>query len=244
MVKSTDVTIAVVEDDRILRETFCDMLVEEGYQVVPCSSAADLMQFLHTAAVDMILLDLKLPDGSGFEVIKQVRATDQIPIVIVTGRGDEVDRIVGLEIGADDYLVKPVSVRELAARIRAILRRSNARPVQAAAIMQPRSGFRFQGWTLDSDRRKLHRPDGSQVVLTVAEFDLLLAMVSASGRVLSRDTLLDMTRRENEEVFDRAIDVLILRLRRKIEANPQQPQFIRTERGIGYIFNAVVERVS
>jgi DNA-binding response OmpR family regulator len=170
-----------------------------------------------------------------------VRAGHGIPIIILTGKGSEIDRVVGLEIGADDYIVKPFSVREVAARIRAVLRRTAPAPPDRPP--SPERGFRFNGWVLDLDRRRLYDPMGGDVVLTVAEFDLLAGLVAAQGRVLSRDQLLDLTRRDTDSVTDRTIDVLVLRLRRKIETNPSQPQFIRTERTIGYLIGVKVTKI-
>ena len=244
MVDLSNIRIAIVEDDHALCETLCDMLEQEGYTAINCPTGGSLQQLLLSTNLDLILLDLKLPDGSGLELITKIRVTDPIPIIIISGKSDEIDRVVGLEMGADDYVVKPFSVRELLARVRALLRRQGAARERMQGVVQPQRGYRFDGWTLDTDRRKLFRPDGEPVVLTVAEFDLLSAILSANGRVLSRDQLLEMTRRENDDVFDRTIDVLILRLRRKIEVNAQQPRFIRTERGVGYTFSVPIERLA
>jgi DNA-binding response OmpR family regulator len=235
-----ELNIAVVEDDSTLAATLEDMLLGEGYKVHLCPTAAALRSLLDTTEIDMILLDLTLPDGNGLTMAAQVRATTSVPIIILTGKGSEVDRIVGLEIGADDYVVKPFSVREVAARIRAVLRRGR-QPV--AAPPEVKKGYRFAGWTLDKELRRLFNPSGKQVALTVNEFDLMHTIISADGRILSRNQLLEMTRHSsNDDVFDRTIDVLIMRLRRKIEPNPQVPIFIVTERGIGYRFNVAVER--
>jgi DNA-binding response OmpR family regulator len=235
------IEIAVVEDDPAVAATLEDMLLGEGYRVRQCPNVAALRSLLDGTDMDLILLDLTLPDGNGLALAAQIRATTSVPIIMLTGKGSEVDRIVGLELGADDYIVKPFSVREVAARIRAVMRRSRPLPPTQAPIVQ--KGYRFAGWTLDVDLRRLYNPNGKHVSLTVNEFDLLLAIVSASGRILTRNQLLEMTRRDgNDDVFDRTIDVFILRLRRKIEANPHVPQFIVTERGIGYRFDLPVER--
>jgi DNA-binding response OmpR family regulator len=233
--------VAVVEDDVGVAATLADMLAGEGYRAHICRSAAALRDLLRNSKVDMILLDIMLPDGNGLTMAAQIRSTTAVPIIILTGKSSEVDRIVGLEIGADDYVVKPFSVREVAARIRAVLRRTNN------AISTPREvkrGYNFSGWTLDLDLRRLYNPNGKDVPLTVNEFDLLQAIISSGGRILSRSQLLDITRLHgNDDVFDRTVDVLILRLRRKIETNPHLPQFIVTERGLGYRFNGAVERL-
>ena len=241
MVQNPSIHVAVVEDDAILAATLRDMLVGEGYLVHLCSTGAALRALLKNIELDLILLDLTLPDGNGFTLATQVRATTSAPIIILTGKGSEVDRIVGLEIGADDYVVKPFSVREVAARIRAVLRRRRAERPQPPAFQK---GYRFGGWILDVNLRRLYNPDGKQIPLTVNEFDVMHSIVATAGRILSRNQLLEMTRRNNnDDVFDRTVDVLILRLRRKIEANPHVPSLIVTERGIGYRFKMAVERV-
>jgi two-component system OmpR family response regulator len=234
--------IAVVEDDDVVAATLADMLVTEGYRAHICRSASALKDLLRNSTVDMILLDIILPDGNGLAMAAQIRATTAVPIIILTGKSGEVDRIVGLEIGADDYVVKPFSVREVAARIRAVLRRTNN---TVSAPREVKQGYTFGGWTLDIDLRRLYNPNGKDVPLTVNEFDLLQAIISSAGRILTRSQLIDITRRHgNDDVFDRTVDVLILRLRRKIETNPHVPQFIVTERGLGYRFNATVKRLN
>ncbi len=242
MSKDTAIHIALVEDDPDIAIPLEDMLASEGYRVRRCPTAAALRAVLEQEQIDMILLDLALPDGNGFQIAAQIRATTSVPIIMLTGRGGEIDRVMGLELGADDYIVKPFSLREVAARIKAVLRRGRlVVPVQAPSV---RKGYRFAGWTLDIELRRLYDPDGKYVSLTVNEFDLLISIVSASGRILTRNQLLEATRHDNnDDVFDRTVDVLILRLRRKIEPNPQLPQFIMTERGVGYRFNPSVERV-
>lgn len=241
MGKSPAIEIAVVEDDLALAATLEDMLVGEGYRVRQCPTVAALRALLEDHDVDLILLDLTLPDGSGLALAAQIRVTTSVPIIMLTGKGSEIDRIVGLELGADDYIVKPFSIREVAARIRAVMRRGHSvAPTQVPVVHK---GYRFAGWVLDVDMRRLYNPNGKHVSLTVNEFDLLLSIVAGSGRILTRNQLLEMTRRDgNDDVFDRTIDVLILRLRRKIEVNPHVPQFIVTERGIGYRFDVAAER--
>ena len=235
--------IAIVDDDPAPRGGIADMLAVEGFEPQPCGTAAALADLMGgPAAPDLILLDLRLPDRDGLAVAGAIRSTSAVPIIMLTGRGGDIDRILGLEIGADDYVVKPFNSRELLARIKAVLRRTGR---DGAAIASPpvRHGWRFEGHEIDLDRRRLTTPDGAAVPLTVAEFDLLVALVGAAGRVLSRDHLLDLTHRAGGDVFDRTVDVLILRLRRKIEADPTNPRFIRTERGHGYVFDAPVEAI-
>ncbi|MDQ2066142.1 response regulator transcription factor [Xinfangfangia sp. CPCC 101601] len=236
--------ILVVEDDADQALLLADMLQAEGYRSATCADARGLMQLLAEELPALVLLDLGLPDEDGFALAAKIRALHGVPIIILTGRGSEVDRVVGLEIGADDYLVKPFSLRELAARIRAVLRRSTAAPAPPLGEPSLRDGFRFEGWSLDSARRKLSDPSGRPVELTVGEFDLLAALLAAHGRILSRAQLLDLTRRSHDAVYERTIDVLILRLRRKIEPDPSQPRLIVTERAIGYLFAGAVEIIN
>jgi len=236
------IKIAVVEDDPAVAETLVDMLEGEGYRALRCSTGSELSALIARERLALILLDLKLPDCDGLTLAAQIRATEHVPIVILTGKGSEIDRILGLEVGADDYVVKPFSVREVAARIRAVLRRTHQIPDPKLHAPPPRRGYQFDNWTLDLDRRRLADPEGQQVILSVAEFDLLAAIVAARGRVLTRAQLLELTRGEGADVFDRTIDVLVLRLRRKIERNPHQPTLLATERGVGYFFTANVER--
>ncbi len=234
--------IAVVDDDEAVRAAVVDTVASEGFEAIPCRDAAALFAALAAGRVDLVVLDLRLPDRDGFSVAATIRASSAVPIIMVSGRGGDLDRIMGLEIGADDYVVKPFNSRELLARIKAVLRRTGrdggivARPVV-------RRGWRFDGFEIDLDRRRVCGPDGVAMALTVAEFDLLVALVGAAGRVLSRDHLLDLTHRAGGEVFDRTVDVLILRLRRKIEADATNPRFIRTERGHGYVFDVPVEAI-
>jgi len=237
--------IAVVEDDPVIAASLTDLLELEGYKVIHCATGAELVNLIEKSIPDVILLDLQLPDANGLTLAARIRLRSEVPIMMLTAKGSEVDRIVGLEIGADDYLVKPFSVREVLARVRALLRRTRAAgdPVpQVGCSNELLRGYRFEGWVLDPDMRQLFDPNGKLLALTVAEFDLLLAFVLAGRRVLTRSQLLEQMQRENDDVFERTIDVLILRLRRKIEANPAQPRLVVTERGCGYVFRALVER--
>jgi two-component system OmpR family response regulator len=240
--------IAIVDDDASVRDAVCDLVATEGYEPIACADAAALFSAL-SGRVDLVVLDLRLPDRDGLAVAATVRSTSDVPIIILSGRGGDLDRIIGLEIGADDYVVKPFNTRELLARIKAVLRRRGreAPPPVAAAPAAPtqtiRRGLRFAGYEIDLDRRRLIGADGAQVALTVAEFDLLAALAGAAGRVLSREHLLELTHRISDDVFDRTIDVLVLRLRRKIEPTPTHPRFIRTERGHGYVFDVPVEAI-
>jgi DNA-binding response OmpR family regulator len=191
---------------------------------------------------DLVVLDVMLPGMDGFEVCRRMRRSVTTPVVLLTALGAESDRITGLEIGADDYLTKPFSPRELLARIRALLRRARAQASVADAISKVRA-YRFGGWELNIGLRKLRSPKGEMVELTKGEFSLLAAFLSSPQLILAREQLLDLSRLHNAEVYDRSIDVQILRLRRKIEADPAHPRFIVTERGVGYVFNAPVNTV-
>lgn len=240
-------TIAILEDDVAVAETLADLVLSNGYQPKILSDGAAFLEFLETTTPSLVLLDRQLPDGDGITLVSNLTERE-IPTIILTGKGSEIDRVSGLEIGADDYIVKPFSVHEVAARIRAVLRRSK-KPSTHRLLPETSSenidvGYRFEGWAIDTERRSVRDPEEELVDLTVAEFDLLLAIVSANGRVLTRNQILDLTHRTDDEVFDRTIDVLMFRLRRKIEVNPQIPKFLLTERGVGYRFGANVEAVS
>ncbi|MEJ1156889.1 response regulator transcription factor [Prosthecomicrobium sp. N25] len=234
--------IAIVDDDPALRDGIADMVRTEGYEPLPCGSAAALLGLMDGPhEPDLILLDLRLPDRDGLAVAGAIRSASSVPIIMLTGRGGDLDRILGLEIGADDYVVKPFNSRELLARIKAVLRRLGRERLPERPTPALRNGYRFAGHELDLDRRTLTAPTGTPVALTVAEFDLLAALLKGHGRVLTRDQILEMSHRGNDDVFDRTVDVLVLRLRRKIEPNPASPRFIRTERGLGYVFDGDVE---
>ena len=238
------VKVLIVDDDADVRDIVRYELEAQGWEVAEAGSAAELSEALRRRAPDLILLDIRLPDQDGLAIARALRASSQIPIIMLTGLGGDVDRIVGLEMGADDYVVKPFNPRELIARIRAVLRRSGAaQPPRAAAEAMGHDCRGFAGWRIDLSARQLETPAGEPVALTNAEFLLLEAFVKAPRRVLSRDQLLEMTRAHDADVFDRTIDVLILRLRRKIEPNPKAPQLIRTERGAGYVLDADVRRL-
>ena len=234
--------ILVVDDDVAIRELINEYLTENNFQVSVAATGADMDKVLSAEIVDLVILDLKLPDEDGLAIARRLRESLDLPIIILTGRKEEVDRVMGLELGADDYLTKPFSPRELLARIRALLRRAKAQATVADEIAKVRA-YRFGNWELSLGLRKLRAPDGSTVGLTNGEFSLLAAFLSSPQRILTRDQLLDLSRLHNAEVYDRSIDVQILRLRRKIEADPSNPQYIKTERGAGYVFAATVEAV-
>ena len=242
-------TVLVVDDDPGMRGMLAEYLGDRGFLVSAAAGTHEMDRILSSGPIDLVVLDLKLADGDGLELIRELRCRSSVPIIVITGyRRDEVDRVVALEMGADDYLTKPFSLRELQARIGAVLRRAATprSPVRDEVRTPNRSEparYCFAGWELDLHTRRLKSPAGSLVSLSKGEFSLLLAFLRAPQRVLSREQLLRATRLHDDDVYDRSIDVQILRLRRKLEADPNQPELISTERGAGYIFTAPVEPV-
>jgi DNA-binding response OmpR family regulator len=234
--------ILVVDDDPALRELISAYLAENEFQVSAVASGAEMNAILQENVIDLVLLDLRLGGEDGMQLARTLRDTSEVPVIIVTGKQDEADRVMGLEIAADDYVTKPFSNREMLARIRAVLRRYQAR---ADAVPLGRStkrrAYRFAGWELNLLARRLTSPEGQRVELSNGEFNLLLALCEQPQRVLSRDQLLEMSRLHGAEVYDRSIDVQILRLRRKIEVDASAPKMIRTERGAGYVFEPQVQ---
>jgi len=237
--------ILVVDDDPSIRELLGEYLAENNLRVSTATSGAEMQRAFEESVIDLVVLDLRLRDEDGMQLARQLRETSEVPVIIVTGKRDEADRVMGLEIVADDYVTKPFSNRELLARIRAVLRRYEVRnQVAAPARNAKRRAYRFAGWELNLLARRLTAPEGHRVELSNGEFNLLLALCEAPQRVLSRDQLLEQSRLHGAEVYDRSIDVQILRLRRKIEPDPSAPQFIRTERGAGYVFDTRVDVLS
>jgi len=233
--------ILVVDDDREIRDLLSRFLVKHGYRVTTAREGREARKIMADAAIDLVVLDLMMPGEDGLAFCREVRAGSDLPIIMLTAMGEETDRVVGLELGADDYLPKPFSPRELLARIKAVLRRSSGTaerpPAESGAGV-----IRFAGWTLDSGSRRLTSPEGALVTLSTGEFDLLLAFVEHPQRVLNRDQLLDLARGRSAIPFDRSIDVQVSRLRRKIEVDAKAPQIISTVRGGGYMFTPAVER--
>src|SRR5579885_3351332 len=233
--------ILVVDDQKEICEMVQDYLTSEGYRVSTAHDGPGMRRVLAQTAVDLVILDLMLPGEDGLTLARALREESNVGIIILTGRGETVDRIIGLEMGADDYLPKPFHLRELLARVKSVLRRVQTRSAEKA--VPPRSRARFAGWHLDLSSRELWSPSGREVRLTTGEFDLLAAFVTNANQVLSRDRLLDLARNREAGPFDRTIDVQVGRLRRKIEDDPQRPTLIKTVRGGGYMFAAVVEDV-
>ncbi len=226
--------ILVVDDDVRIRQMLTTYFEDEGYRVTAVADGAAMREALQRQSVDIILLDLVLPGGEdGLMLAREVRARSDTPIIMLTGRDDVVDRIVGLEVGADDYIAKPFHLREVLARLRTVLRR---RQPAAPARAEPDDAIRFDGWRLDLARRQLVTAEGTEIVLTTGEFDMLAALARAPGRVLSRDVLMDLTHGRSLEAFDRTIDAQIARLRKKIEPDPSRPTLIKSVRGVGYVF--------
>jgi DNA-binding response OmpR family regulator len=231
--------ILALDDDADIRKILEEYLAAQDYRVSAVSRGQEMLAVLEHEPVDLLMLDLRLPGESGLELATRVRDMSKVPILILSGQADEADRVMGLELAADDYVTKPFSPRELLARIRALLRRSRTHATSAPADEQVRA-YRFGGWELNTRQRRLTAADGQLIALTNSEFSLLCAFLSAPLKVMTRDQLLERSRLHSFEVFDRSIDVTILRLRRKIEADPSNPTLLTTERGAGYIFNLPV----
>ena len=231
--------ILVVDDDREIRDLLSRFLRKHNFRVTAAADGREMRKALEAGRFDLVVLDLMLPGEDGLALCRWLRTTSQMPIIMLTAVSEDTDRIIGLEMGADDYVAKPFNPRELLARIRAVMRRAESAPTT-----ESRKGvLQFEGWKLDTDRRELFRPDGELVPLTSGEYDLLLALVERAQRVLTRDQLLDLTRGRDTVPFDRSIDVQISRLRRKIEDDPREPVRIKTVRGGGYVFSCEVERL-
>ena len=233
--------ILIVDDDRRIREMLAEYLKEEGFQVRLAENGRQLRAAMAAGEVDLVLLDQVIPGEDGLALLRELRRQSSVPVIMITGKGEMLDRIVGLEVGADDYIAKPFHLREVLARIRAVLRR--CAPVQAPGPSAADAGggrLAFAGWTLDPRRRELRDAKGDEVELTTGEFDLLLAFLRAPNRPLNRDQLMDMLRGRDWSPFDRSIDTQVGRLRKKIEADPKNPTLIKTVRGIGYVFTSEV----
>lgn len=235
--------ILVLDDDPQIRELLTEYLGEAGFDVQAVGTGAEFSNAIQRDDYDLIIFDLLLPDADGVTLIQEFRGSRDTPIVILTTKSDEVERIVGLEVGADDYVSKPFSPRELLARIKSIFRRidTSSRRVRAERSAHPRVAF--DDWRLDLASRRLVNREGIEQRLTNSEFQLLAAFVERPRHVLSREQLLASSRSDPDAVFDRSIDYLVLRLRRKLEANPRRPEIIKTEHGAGYVFTPDVVRL-
>ncbi|MCC7547402.1 MAG: response regulator [Burkholderiales bacterium] len=233
--------ILIVDDDPHIGKLVAECLAEFGFRVSRAIDGSGMDQILESERVDLLVLDVRLPGEDGLTLMRRLRGRSAVPIILLTTRSDEVDRILGLELGADDYVTKPFSPRELLARVRAVLRRTQSKPLDTVDDAPP--ALRFSGWELDARSGRLSSPSGERVLLTQAEGRLLHAFLKAPRRTLTRDQLLDLSRAHNDDVFDRSIDVQILRLRRKLEVDPSRPKLIKTDRGVGYFLDAKVEAV-
>jgi two-component system, OmpR family, response regulator len=232
--------VLAVDDDPALRAMIADYLADRHFKVSTAADGREMTRVLAEGATDLVLLDVRLNDEDGLELVRDLRTRSDLPIIVMSGhRREEVDRVLGLELGADDYLTKPFGMRELLARIRAVLRRAQSHGTADKDARRTR--YRFAGWELSLRTRRLTSPSGERIPLTKGEFNLLAAFLDSPQRLLTREQLLTASRVHDQEVFDRSIDVQILRLRRKLEADPSDPQFIKTERGMGYIFAAAVD---
>ncbi len=226
--------VLIVDDDREIRDLTGRYLKKHGLRVDAAPDAKAMDRLLQGGRFDLVVLDIMLPGEDGLSICRRLRASTGLPIIMLTAVAEDTDRIIGLEIGADDYLTKPFNPRELLARIRAVLRRADGIGGPAGEGANPT--LAFAGWRIDPSRRELFSPDGVLVALTAGEFDLLVAFAEHPQRVLSRDQLLDLTKGRDAQPFDRSIDVQLSRLRRKIEADPKNPEMIKTVRSGGYIF--------
>ncbi len=228
--------ILIVDDDRDIRRLMMELFDERGFRVTAVADGAAMARAFAAAKFDIAILDVMLPGEDGLELCRRIRRESNLPIIMLTARGEETDRVVGLELGADDYVAKPFGPRELVARVRALLRRSREAGETPAPARARLSRMTFDGWVIEMARRELRAPDGALVSLTGTEFDMLVVLAERAPSVVSRDQLLDLVRGRTSSPFDRSIDVSISRLRKKIESAPEDPRIIRTVRNSGYVF--------
>ena len=234
--------VTIVEDDPDVRALLARSLGSDGYRVTTLECGAGIEEVITNEPVDLVILDIGLPDIDGLTITQQIRRHSDVAIIIVSGRGDLADRVVGLEIGADDYITKPFEPREIQARVRSVLRRGRRQGECASPVGEVHQRYGFGNWMLDTTAQSLHDAQGHLIPLTSGEFKLLEAMVTRANRVLSRDQLMDVCYGNNSPAFDRSIDVCIGRLRRKLGDDPRNPGIIRTVRNGGYMFAARVTR--
>jgi DNA-binding response OmpR family regulator len=233
--------VLIVDDDARIRQMLVRYFEQEGFRVSAAADGAAMRERLAGGAIDVILLDVVMPGEDGLSLAREIRANSDVGIIMLTGRDDVLDRVVGLEVGADDYITKPFHLREVLARVKSVLRRR----LPAATTPEPTAGgevLRFDGWSLDIDRRQLLSPRGAQIDLTTGEFDLLAALARRPGRVLGREALMELTRGRRYEAYDRTIDAQIARLRKKIEIDPKKPNLVKSVRGVGYVFTGKADR--
>jgi two-component system OmpR family response regulator len=233
--------ILIVDDHREIRDLVARALSKEGFRVSSAADGRAMRKLLADSRIDLILLDLMLPGEDGLSLCRTLRAESHIPVIMLTAKGDEVDRVIGLEMGADDYLPKPFGSRELIARIRAVLRRTQGQIAAGQPRGRPKR-YRFDRWGLDTGARELLRQDGVSIPLSTGEYDLLIAFVERPQRVLTRDQLLDLARGRTASALDRSVDTQVSRLRKKLELDPGDPKIIKTVWGGGYMFTPAVGR--
>jgi two-component system, OmpR family, response regulator len=240
--KDNSQTILVVDDDKEIRDLLSEYLTKYGYKVLLAKNGAEMERtFALKKNVNLVLLDLMLPDTDGFTLCKKICQISNIPIIILTAMDNETDRVLGLELGADDYQVKPFNPRELLARIKAVTRRTSERGLQKSLKDAGYKIYRFAGWKLDTAMRRIFLPDQTEVILTSGEYDLLLTFLESPQRVLNRDQLLESVSDRHFESFDRSIDVQVSRLRQKLGDDPKNPKIIKTIRNGGYMFAVPVK---
>ncbi|TMM48378.1 response regulator [Qipengyuania marisflavi] len=240
MTEPAPTTLLLVDDEQSLREPLAEYLTRQGFRVQEAASAAAARSMLLGEMPDLVLLDIMMPGEDGLSLTRHLVEAHGLPVILLTAKGEPMDRIVGLEIGADDYVAKPFEPRELVARIRSVLRRSDRTAVPA----DEQQAYHFEGWTLDPLKRRLTDPDGTLIPISTAEFRLLRAFCDHPRQVLDRDRLLDMVQGREAQLFDRAVDNQVSRLRRKVEADTRNPHFIQTVRGGGYRFGCDVTRTA
>lgn len=239
---NTQPHILVVDDDAEIRDLLGKFLEEHGFTTTLARDGEEMTKVLNDHPYDLVILDLMLPGEDGLSLCRKIRNQSALPIIMVTAAGEEVDRIIGLEMGADDYVSKPFNPRELLARVRAILRRSGHHQKEEDQNSPTCELFKFANWTLDRTRRRLISPDDVEITLSAGEFELLVALVEQPQKVLSRDQLSEITKNREASPFDRSIDIQISRIRRKIEPDPKKPTLIKTVRGGGYVLACLVTR--
>jgi two-component system OmpR family response regulator len=238
--------VLVVDDELRIRTMLRRYFVEEGFKVSDAGDGADMRAVLEREAIDLVLLDLMMPGEDGLSLTRYIRQRSEIPIIMLTGKGDLIDRVAGLETGADDYITKPFELREILARIRTVMRRAGLRTAPATSVSGSASGENasevlvFEGWRLDLLRRELRRLNGELVPLTAGEFELLCVFVRHPNRVLNRDQVIDLVKGREWAAYDRGVDTQVMRLRKKVETDPSNPSLIKTVRGAGYVFAAAV----
>ncbi|HEY8030912.1 MAG TPA: response regulator [Methylocella sp.] len=238
--------VLVVDDEPRIRTMLRRYLVEEGFKVSDAADGADMRAVLAREVINLVLLDLMMPGEDGLSLARHIRQCSEIPIIMLTGKGDLIDRVAGLETGADDYITKPFELREVLARIRTVMRRAAPRTAPAATVPGPAAvenesgSLAFEGWLLDLRRRELRRQTGELMPLTAGEFELLYVFARHPNRVLNRDQLIDLVKGRDWAAYDRGVDTQVMRLRKKVETDPRNPRLIKTVRGAGYVFAAAV----